>query len=412
MSSDDLNASQSNPRLEVIDALRGAALFGVLFVNMLWFAGFENALNGAQTARLLTAFPDRAVEYFMDIFVFAKAIGIFTFLFGFGFWMQYEALERRNPDKAAAVRFRRMFGLLAIGLVHWVLWSGEILHVYAVAGFVLMLVVRWRMKTLLIVGLLLAVFSRPVLGRLLEALSALAYTTAAASDELLAQRLEIFLGDSFLDVIRLQLVQDVWPQIVSGFWVAAAGHALGRFMIGAVVSKGRYLQSIDRYRPWLWGMVAISFPLGWIAQKDWLLTEALERYGWVTSEKGLGMLAHAWNSIGVTAMTAAYIGIFVLVWELELPRRCMRLLVPAGRMALTNYLIQTPINYLIFFGFGLGLMGRLGMAACLIISAAIFVVQILVSRLWLERYSMGPMEWLWRWWTYGLRPPLRRAIPQ
>ena len=95
-------------RLEVIDALRGAALFGVLYSNMLWFAGLGNALDAAQARDFVSGLAGQASEYFLDMFVSGKAIGIFTFLFGFGFWMQTEALQRRGRLDAQAIRWRRI----------------------------------------------------------------------------------------------------------------------------------------------------------------------------------------------------------------------------------------------------------------------------------------------------------------
>jgi uncharacterized protein len=396
-------------RLEVIDALRGAALFGVLYSNMLWFAGLGNALSAAQAQDFVSGPASQASEYFLDLFVSGKAIGIFTFLFGFGFWMQTEALQRRGRLDAGAVRWRRMAALLALGLVHWVVWSGEILHVYAVAGVLLMLAVRWRARTLLIAGIGLAVLSRPLLTRVLSLLAGSAYSADALGDAALAQRTELFQHGGFLDLVRIQLVQDVWPQLLSGFWLAGVGHALGRFMIGAVIAKGRYFQSVERYRRPMLAIVLTCFPLGWFAQRDWLLKDWLSASGWAASEESINATAQVWNSLGVTAMTAAYICAFVLIWQIDPLRRLQRLLVPAGRMALTNYLLQTPINYLLFCGFGLGLIGKLRMAGCLLISTAVFAAQVLFSRFWLSRMAMGPTEWIWRWWTYGTRPPFRLA---
>src|SRR5262245_45907348 len=103
-------------RLEVIDALRGAALFGVLYSNLLWFAGFGNALSAAQAQDFVSGLASQASDYFLDMFVSGKAIGIFTFLFGFGFWMQTEALQRRDRLDARAVIWRRMAALLVVGL--------------------------------------------------------------------------------------------------------------------------------------------------------------------------------------------------------------------------------------------------------------------------------------------------------
>jgi uncharacterized protein len=87
----------------------------------------------------------------------------------------------------------------------------------------------------------------------------------------------------------------------------------------------------------------------------------------------------------------------------------LSLLVPIGRTALTNYLLQTPICYLLFCGFGLGLMGRVGPLGCIVLSAVLFAAQVALSHAWLHYFRMGPVEWLWRWWTYGARQSLRRT---
>ena len=118
---------------------------------------------------------------------------------------------------------------------------------------------------------------------------------------------------------------------------------------------------------------------------------------------------HACNSLGVASMTAGYVALFMVLWHFAVVRRALAWLAPTGRMALTNYLSQTAICYLLFFGFGLALMGRVGATACLAISLAIFVLQAAASRWWLARFNFGPMEWLWRWWTYSGRPPLRKV---
>jgi uncharacterized protein len=238
------------------------------------------------------------------------------------------------------------------------------------------------------------------------------YAADALGGDALAQRADAFQNGSFLDVVRIQLVQDVWPQILSGFWLAGVCHALGRFMLGAMIAKGKYLQSVERYRRPLLAIVLTCFPLGWFAQRDWLLKDWLRTCGWGASEEFVNDMAQVWNSLGVTAMTAAYICTFVLIWQIGSLRRILRLLVPAGRMALTNYLMQTPINLLLFCAFGLGLMGKVRMADCLLITTAVFTAQVLFSRLWLSRMAMGPTEWIWRWWTYGTRPPFRLALAE
>lgn len=391
-------------RVTLIDAMRGAALFGVLLVNMLWFAGQPHAVSEAQFAALPTARLDAQVTNFIDLFVTAKAIGIFSFLFGIGFALQLPKLGRRYP--------RRLFALLALGLVHWIaVWSGEILHVYAVAGFALLLVHRMRSALLVAFGLILAIFARPIVGRLYLLIDP-GLGMNAGLGELLdsaheAQRFAVMSQGSFLDVVSMQLQQDIRWQLLTGATLAAIVHALGRFMLGVAVARGGYLYEPGKYRRAFVWLVLIALPVGFVLEHQWVFTVWLSEHSIVTKPIPLEIVGHAINSMGVLLMTAGYVATFALAWLWGPVHRMLLWLAPAGRMALTNYLMHTVVNYLLFCGFGLGLIGRVGVAACLALSLVVFVAQILVSRWWLAKFDFGPFEWLWRWSTYGVRPPMR-----
>lgn len=405
-----MSASPARPdqRLSLIDALRGAALFGVLLVNLLWFAGFENAVSDESLATLPTSALDAVIAEFIDLLVSAKAIGIFSFLFGVGFAMQLESMGRNDP--APGWRYsRRLMGLLILGLVHWLaIWSGEILHVYALAGFVLLALSGLRTRTLVAVGLVLAVLARPIVSRLYLLTGGDGSMLTPAADDL-ALRFDVFMNGSFADVVGLQLHTDVRWQLIPGPALGAILHALGRFMVGVAVARGGYLKDPAPHLRKLRWIAAIALPVGFVLEHDWTFAVWLQAHHLVNDTVAVQVFRHACNSLGVVCMTAGYVALFIVVWQCAVVRRALAWLVPAGRMALTNYLSQTAICYLLFFGFGLALMGRVGATACLAISVGIFVLQAAVSRWWLARFNFGPMEWLWRWWTYSTRPPLRRA---
>lgn len=395
-------------RLALIDALRGIALFGVLLVNMLGFAGFENSLTAAQVEALTASRIEKLLSYGIELLVYAKAIGIFTFLFGVGFALQMRSLEKRETVDPHGLYVRRLVGLLAMGMVHWwFLWSGEILHIYAVGGMLLMLVSRWQTGTLLAVGLLAAVLGRPLVGQGLALLTTGNPSGVVFDDAIFAERFEVYMHGSLADILVLQFWQDCVPQITTGVWAAAVVHALGRFMVGAAILRRGYLENAGDYRRGYVLVAVAGLLVGAFAQRDWLLREALAGHGWITDPAWLRMIGHIANSVGVTALTAAYIALFVLAWQWGMSRRLLTPFVPIGRMALTNYLIQTPVGYYLFCGFGLGWMGKVGPAGCLAISVLLFASQMVVSAWWLKRFRMGPMEWLWRWWTYGARPAFR-----
>lgn len=395
-------ARPDGARLTLIDALRGAALFGVLVVNMLWFAGEDNAVTPAQFAALPSARLDEMADNLIDLLIAAKAIGIFSFLFGVGFAMQIPKLQGRYP--------RRLAALLVIGLVHWLaVWSGEILHVYAIAGFVLLLVYRLRAAVLVPVGLALAVFARPLVGRLYLLFDPGAAAAAHPDNWSMAERFAVMSKGPFADVVALQLQQDCRWQVLSGATLAAVVHALGRFMVGVAVARGGYLREPERYKR-AFGILAMCLlPAGFVLEHDWVFTGWLRNAGLVSQPTAIQIIGHAVNSVGVVCMTAGYVALFALLWQWSPLQRALAWLVPAGRMALTNYLSQTALSYLLFCGFGLALIGKVGAAGCLAISIVVFVAQALASRWWLAKFNFGPLEWLWRWWTYGDRPALRRA---
>ena len=398
-------------RLPMIDALRGAALFGVLLINMMWFAGIDSvSVSRLQLAALSTASLDARLDDFIDLLISAKAIGIFSFLFGVGFAMQLESLERRGvaPRRRYA---RRLTGLLILGLVHWLaIWSGEILHVYAVAGFIMLLLTRVRTRWLVVIGLALAVLARPLAGRLYLLTGGDGSLVTPAFGAIMAARFDVFVHGSFADVVALQFRQDIHWQLTSGSALAAVLHALGRFMIGMAVAREGILRRPSEYRRGAAILAAIALPVGFLLEHQWLVMEFLHDLGWRPERLTIEIVEHLLVSSGVVLMTAGYVALFMLLWNLEITRRLLSVFAPAGRMALTNYLSHSAINYLLFFGFGLALIGRVGVAVILALSIAVYASQLVLSRWWLKRWNYGPFEWLWRWWTHGARPPFRRAV--
>jgi uncharacterized protein len=398
-------------RLPMIDALRGAALFGVLLINMMWFAGMDSeSVTRATFDALPTAALDARVDDLVDLLVSAKAIGVFSLLFGVGFAMQLESLERRgvSPRRRYA---RRLTGLLILGLVHWLaIWSGEILHVYAVAGFIMLLLTRVRTRWLVVVGLTLAVLARPIAGRLYLLTGGDGSLLTPALDHDMAARLQVFAHGSFADAVALQFRQDIYWKLTSGTALAAVLHALGRFMIGMAVARKGFLRDPAAHWRGAAMLAAIALPVGFVLEHDWAVLSFLRDLGWQPQPLATEIFKHVCASVGVVCMTGGYVALFMLLWTLPATRRALSVFAPAGRMALTNYLSHTAINYLLFFGFGLALIGRVGITVCLALSVAVYLSQLVISRWWLKRWNYGPFEWLWRWWTHGARPPFRRVV--
>jgi uncharacterized protein len=152
-----------------------------------------------------------------------------------------------------------------------------------------------------------------------------------------------------------------------------------------------------------WGLVA-----GVLGNGFFSVLRYLRRREWISGELSWGFLLPGVKSIGALGLALFYVSAMTLLFQKPAWRRVLSTLAPAGRMALTNYLSQTVIALLVFYGFGLGLIGKLGNAATIGLTSALFAVQMLISHLWMSRYQFGPAEWLWRSLTYGRRQPMRR----
>jgi len=186
--------------------------------------------------------------------------------------------------------------------------------------------------------------------------------------------------------------------------------ALGVFLVGSWLMAGGRLQALATQRRFWWRVLACMLPLG-------LLSTALAVSLGTRFELGpvdpRGVLAQGLMLGGALPMSLSYVALIVLVWSSGAGARVLRVFAPAGRMALTHYLTQSLVCSLLFFGYGFGLYGELGRAAQMGIVLGIFALQVAISHVWLSHHRHGPMEWTWRWLTYGRRPGWRRvpALP-
>lgn len=407
-------------RLDVLDVLRGFALFGVLFANVLWFLSGYGELERAEALRLPTAAFDSMVLELETFFVVDKFISIFCFLFGVGFALQM----RRSSDRGADVRrlyIRRMMWLFLFGVAHAVLiFYGDILHLYALLGLLLMGWISRSDRTIVGWGLAFALLAPITLRTFLWGLPLL---TAGAIDPAAlfesrwdaAAALHVaFANGSYADVVRANLA-DVWAwlstddalmkgvasfgKILLGFWAGSTGILVRAGSAPADAGKSDSAIILMRHGL-IWGLaLGVTFQ-GALFAED--LLPALVRESWVAA---VGRTA-LWHT-GVLALAASYVCAIVLLFRRPVWRRALHFLAPVGRMALTNYLGQSVICVFLFYGFGLGWYGRVGPTAALGVSLAVFLVQALFSLWWLRLFQFGPAEWAWRSLTYRVSQPFR-----
>jgi uncharacterized protein len=393
-------------RTAELDVIRGFALFGVMLINL--YGHPEFAIPEEVIAGLATAGIDRPLGWLLEVFAEGKAQALFSMLFGFGFAMFLDRAEKRGAD-GMGLYLRRLLILLVIGFVHvCVIFFGDILHVYALTAFLLILFRRASTRTLLICGVLLSLLPNLIDGLWFvweEASTGQAPAVFGAWEAGLERRWVIFQsGDPVAYVTELVRAMGAeW--MLSVIFYTYMATVLGRFLMGYwLFRKGWMLNPAAHaagFRRWAPRLIVAGLALG---ITDVTLGEMDLDLG-MAGEIATVILHRAAQLITALGYGA---GLVVLMqgggW-----RRRLSGLGAVGRMALTNYLSQSVMYLFVFYGFGLNLMRYGGALTCLTIAVTFFAFQIVFSQWWLARFRFGPLEWLWRSATYGQWQRLRQT---
>ncbi|MDQ3289125.1 MAG: DUF418 domain-containing protein [Pseudomonadota bacterium] len=390
-------------RLEVLDALRGFALFGVLLVNLR-----SLSLYGLLPAHAREALPsapwDRVLAMVNATFVDGAFITMFTLLFGVGFSMQMQ--RTRHRPGGISLYVRRLLILFAIGVVHaWLLWWGDILRYYALLGLLLIPLARLSTKALAWGGVLMVLLAPVVLQPFLPDLLPQQITPRESADAALVA----FGSQQWSDMLHGNFVRDLRMRVA--VWMLPT-YILGRLMIGAALGRSGVLHDIAAHAAfWRRTCMAAAMVAGSVA----LLLLAKSHVPGMEAAMGLRsgpgrVLMQVSAQAAPLALGIFYLSAFVLLFQKAPWQRALRWFAPAGRMALSNYLGQTVVAIALFYGVGLGLGPGLGLVGATAIAVAIFLVQAISSRWWLGHFLFGPFEWLWRSLTYVRRQPMRRRV--
>lgn len=395
-------------RLIELDVLRGLALLGVLVMNFVGFAGEGVMITSAQMAALPTAPLDEAAYWGVRWLVGDKANTVFATLFGLGFYLQLQRGEGR-PGFEARYR-RRLAWLLVFGLLNVLfLWVWDILHLYAIAGFFLLAVRRWKTRSLVIVGGILSLYSDKLQDWLIELLR----LPVPSSDHIFTDAAILERQATAASGDYAAMIADAWQfttadWLLNGLILAWIVYALGRFMLGAAIGRSGILDDIPRFLPLLRRVAWTALPAGLLAG---LVVRLVYTREWTPLGDSPTLVhgAEALRSPAALLLAAGYCAAVVVALHGTWGKRVFGPFAAVGRMALTNYLAQGLLYGFILYGVppGLGLAGRIGSFYVLLICIAFFAVQIAFSHWWLARYRFGPMEWLWRALTYGERPQFR-----
>ncbi len=388
-------------RVQVMDVLRGVALFGVFLMNLVIFASSPIMATEQQLLSLPTAPYDFTLLEVLRWLFSDKANTIFAFLFGLGFYLQMQRLEARNLD-FGKLYLRRLAILLVIGVIHlFFFWTWDILHLYALAGFLLFALRNLPTRDLLGIGILLALVGRTAQKALAE-FDPSGYWTALPGgytdgDVLLRQQLSAA-GD-YVAIVKNFFGWAFYDYLVSGMIIGWLCYALGRFLIGAWVGRNGWIERAKDFLPG-WRQVRGPALLAGLLLEG--LAVSLAFSPWFEDLPHHEFIGDCVHLVSVLVLATGYVAVLVVAFESGRLRAWLAPFAWAGRMALTNYLMQSLVIGYVLFGIGPGLnrAGKIGTCALTGIVVVVYAAQILLSRWWLRRFAHGPAEWLWRRLTY------------
>ncbi|CCH56475.1 putative protein yxaH [Fibrisoma limi BUZ 3] len=400
---------KNTDRIQVIDALRGFALIGIIVAHS---SGQFLAGPSPATYNILFSPLDKWVNDLGTYLTFGKFFTIFSFLFGLSFAIQMDNAAKAGRSFAGRTRWRLVI-LFAIGFIHSLFYSGDILRIYAVLGLLLIVVRRLPNWAILMLGTLL-VLNAPLLVGRLTSVNAPPPTAAqveasqkegAAFARMAEEGYRIKSSGTLADVITMNAREGLISTLFFQLFTGRLFITFGLFLLGLYVGRKRYFTDSPAHRQFFRRLFISSGLMAVVSTTVAILT------GGVT----LGPPTPGWQGvINLTAfdlhqasLSAFYVAaVTLLFWQTK--AQFLRSLVAVGRMGLTTYLCGTAFGVLVFLGYGLGQIGKLGMTTSVGLGLAFFALQIPFSNWWLSRYQFGPVEWLWRSLTYGKAQPWRK----
>jgi len=402
-------------RLAHIDFIRGAALFGVLAMNLQYFfrGPYELFVWSGHTH---PGFLNDCVDDLLSLLVEGKAMTLFSMLFAVGLSIQMERKLARGGS-FWGFALRRIGALFAIGAAHIVLiWNGDILTMYALMALPLFAFLKRRTRTLHIwLGTLLGLagVAGAIFGfvRLSSPQNGERRAQALADASAMAQKLLEGYGQTgWWDILVFRL-QDYLEHL--GMMAGGLVLVLLNFLVGLAVWRSGILQNpaanlprIRRAALWLSGLGLATGGVNLFIRP---LAEYARSHGpWA---KLLALPLSLSQIYHMPLLGLGFGALLLLLWQSGRARSLLDAVAAAGRMALTQYLLQSLVMTAVFYGWGLGLYGKIGSAAGLGIAASFYAIQVASSAWWLRRYRFGPAEWLWRCAGYARLQPFRLGSP-
>lgn len=378
---------EGHTRIDVADVLRGLAVMGIIVLHSIEHFNFYSFPDTTNQSVWLN-FTDRAIWDGLFFMFGGKAYAVFALLFGFSFFIQDDNQRMRGKD--FRLRFCwRLILLFVLGNINAIFFTGEVLVLYSLVGFILPLTCRMKDKWLFVLACVLLMQPLPLYYVIRACIDPAFVTPSIPTGSFWAAAFEMQSHGTFLGTLRVNLWEG---QLASLAWAWDHGRVFqtaALFLFGLLIGRKKLFlkENIKFWNKVLCGALIAFFPL-------YGLGNMLPRF--ITSKSILAPLSltiTSWSNFAFMLILVS--GVIFAFYRTNLHGWLMKL-TPYGKMSLTNYITQSIVGSLIFYNWGLAMHSQLGITASSMVGVLLFIVQLAFCRWWMSRHVHGPLEYLWK----------------
>ncbi len=402
-------SSTKSPRIEIIDALRGLALAGILICHMVeQYIGAGAPMSHFEAVS--TGIGNQIIDGLIGFFLRGKFIALFSFLFGLSFFIQMDNAASKGVAYGGRF-FWRLLLLLGIGYAHSLFYRGDILTIYAILG--IFLIPFYSLNNTWVLGFSIVLFlgfGRYIIFFFTQGAHLFLDVDPMDMEAAWIQEYyDILKNGSITEVFSTNAWQGHLDKMNFQYGIFGRGYfTFAFFLIGLYVGRSGFFTQFREAKKFtkkvlIWSSIVFVLAIGITAAAFISLGPEVKMNNWVAMVGLSGM------DMANLAMTLIYISLFAILYRKVKGEKWLSKLAPYGRMALTNYVLQSIVGTALLYGWGLGYLGELQNVYTFLIALALIILQVWVSKIWLQQFKYGPLEWLWRSLTFFKLFPMKKS---